>query len=65
MTPKEKAIELQEQFKEKSILVVEEIIESYKAIYDDFIMNTEKYDKYRNMEKYWNDVAQELLILNS
>jgi len=71
MTPKEKAEELwREVFEEVglnqtdsiecAIKTVNQLITSFSDIFDDFISNTENYDKYRNMRIYWQDVKKEL-----
>lgn len=61
MKAQEKAIALSETYGDKAELVVREIIESYDAIYDDFVCNTDKYPA-RNMKRYWEDVLLEIEI---
>jgi len=56
-----KAEELIYKFGNKAVDVVEEIIDSYHGIFDDFILKTEKYGGYSNMTKFWEDVKKELL----
>ncbi len=74
MTPKEKAIELVNQYehstysqvqgalaKQCALIAVNELIESFNSIYDASIRNIEKYSgaKY-GMKDYWAEVKQEI-----
>lgn len=79
MTPEEKALQIYQHFKhciavntktyyhqtakECSILLCNEMIDSYKDIYDDFIQNIETYPGFSNMLKYWIMVKEHVLKL--
>jgi hypothetical protein len=74
MTPKEKAIELVNQYehstysqvqgalaKQCALIAVDELIESFNSIYDASIRNIEKYSgaKY-GMKDYWQEVKTQI-----
>lgn len=49
-----------------SLIAVDEIIESYKGIYDDSIMLYERYSgipSYEGMRYYWDEVKKEIEII--
>jgi hypothetical protein len=43
-----------------ALVLVDEILNSYYNIFDDFIVDSKKAGGYRNMKKYWLEVKQEL-----
>lgn len=74
MTPKERAVYLVQSFIDEGFLpaaariaalvTVEEIIKSYRAIYDDCIRNIDEYKGARyGMRDYWEAVEKELEAL--
>lgn len=60
MTPKERALKLVDKFQDKAIDFVQILIDSYKAIYDDFVCDKESYGNFSFMRKYWEEVKKEI-----
>ena len=74
MTPKEKAEELVARFriinydlddienhKECALIAVDEILNSFNNVFDDFVVESSKTGGYRNMKNYWREVEREIL----
>ena len=70
MTPKEKADELNVGYwyltndsriaKQCALIAVDEILNSYDNIFDDFVIKSEQVGGYKNMKKYWKEVKNEI-----
>jgi len=76
MTPQEKAKQLANKYfkesdllyedltwiqaKECALIAVDEILNSYDNIFDDFVIKSDQVGGYKNMKKYWNEVKQEI-----
>ena len=63
MTPEQKAAELREKcdgYTCYAEVVVDEILNSYDNIFDDFVIKSDQVGGYRNMKKYWQEVKNEL-----
>jgi hypothetical protein len=43
-----------------ALILVEELLNSYDNIFDDFVIKSDQVGGYRNMKKYWREVKQEL-----
>jgi len=43
-----------------ALILVEEILNSYDNIFDDFVIKSDQVGGYRNMKKYWQEVKNEL-----
>jgi hypothetical protein len=61
MTAKEKAEELVARFNGGSVNVVDEILNSFNNVFDDFVVESSKTGGYRNMKNYWREVEREIL----
>jgi hypothetical protein len=71
MTAKEKAEELVARFiqangnsffaKECALIAVDEILNSFNNVFDDFVVESSKTGGYRNMKNYWREVEREIL----
>ena len=64
MTAKEKAEELVARFNGGSVNVVDEILNSFNNVFDDFVVESSKTGGYRNMKNYWREVEREILNMN-
>jgi hypothetical protein len=60
MTAKEKAEELVARFNGGSVNVVDEILNSFNNVFDDFVVESSKTGGYRNMKNYWREVEREI-----
>ena len=43
-----------------ALILVDEILNSYDNIFDDFVIKSDQVGGYRNMKKYWQEVKTEL-----
>ena len=75
MSPKEKAEEFIEKFvrytpaeeefeypyaKQCALIAVDEILNSFNNVFDDFVVESSKTGGYRNMKNYWREVEREI-----
>lgn len=49
-----------EEAKQCALVAVNEILNSFSNVFDDFVIESSKVGGYRNMKKYWEEVKKEI-----
>ena len=49
-----------EIIKQCTLIVVDETLDSFSNVFDDFVIDSSKVGGYRNMKKYWEEVKKEI-----